>query len=553
MRTAQRNREATLETLERNLLDVLVIGGGIVGAGIARDLALRGLSVGLVEQHDLGSGTSSRPTRLIHGGLRYLEMFDFGLVRTDMREREILMRVAPHLVEPLPFLMPMYAQGLIYRAKLHIGMQLYDALSFDKSLPSRQWLSRSATLAREPGLLATGLQGAWQFYDGQVALVERLVLENALDAAASGALIANYARATAFVTRPDGTVSGALVVDVPSGRELTIRARMTVNASGPWVDRTNAEVRRGARPLLRLTKGVHLVTPSLSRNAHVLFAKSDGRLFFVVPWRGYSLVGTTDTDYVGDPSDAEATDADVLYLQSEAKRAFPDRPVDEILFTWAGVRALVKADDVAESKVSRKHLVHDHARRDGFGGMISVLGGKITGYRAIAAEVGDLVARRLGVSQHTLTDVRALPGAAIGRDIRTYVESRLWPRGVNLGIDREQVDELAAVYGSLAQTVLDRIAARGDAGRRVCGQSPTVVAQVERAVEDEWALTLGDVLLRRTTLGLGEGQALDCVDLVARHMAELMGWDATAQRAQIEAYRTEVAPMRRFSVERAAA
>src|SRR5438309_7729003 len=197
--TALEQRARAFEALERGPLDVLITGGGIVGTGIARDLALRGLKVGLVEQHDLASGTSSRPTRLIHGGLRYLEMFDFGLVRTDMREREVLLRLAPHLVQPLRFLMPMYGRGVLYRAKLQAGMQLYDALSFDKSLPTRQWLNKRQLLRVEPGLNPTELQGAWQFYDGQVSLVERLVIENALDAASEGAVVLNYARATRFV------------------------------------------------------------------------------------------------------------------------------------------------------------------------------------------------------------------------------------------------------------------------------------------------------------------------------------------------------------------
>jgi glycerol-3-phosphate dehydrogenase len=211
--TAHEQRDRAFEALERTPLDVLVIGGGIVGTGIARDLALRGLKVGLVEQRDLASGTSSRPTRLIHGGLRYLEMFDFALVRTDMREREVLLRKAPHLVQPLRFLMPMYGRGVLYRAKLQAGMQLYDALSFDKSLPTRQWLNRRQALSAEPSLNSVGLQGAWQFYDGQVSLVERLVIENALDAANEGSLILTYARAERFVRDPTGGVIGALVRD----------------------------------------------------------------------------------------------------------------------------------------------------------------------------------------------------------------------------------------------------------------------------------------------------------------------------------------------------
>ena len=541
-------REQAFEALERGPLDVLVIGGGIVGTGIARDLALRGLKVALVEQRDLASGTSSRPTRLIHGGLRYLEMFDFALVRTDMREREVLLRLAPHLVQPLPFLMPMYSQSMLYRAKLQAGMQLYDALSFDKRLPARQWLNRRQVLSAEPGLNPRGLQGAWQFYDGQVSLVERLVVENALDAASQGGIILTYAPAGRLIRDEQGAISGAVVRDELTGRQVEARARLTVNATGPWLDLTTAGLRQGRRPLLRLTKGVHLVTPSASRHANVLFARRDGRLFFVVPWLGYSLVGTTDTDYQGDPAEVAATEHDVEYLVDEARRAFPDGHVDEIHYTWAGVRALVRVDNVEEGKVSRKHALHDHGRRDGAPGIVSVVGGKVTGYRAIAEEVGNLVARKLGHREpgDSKTHIRPLPGGHLA-DLQTYVTETIEPRARAVGLDREQAEHLGAVYGSLAPSVLDRVERDPALGQRVCGHQPTIVAQLARAVEDEWALTLGDVLLRRTPLGLQACQALDCLDQVAGHLGRLLGWDAAETQRQVAAYRREIEPMRRFS------
>src|SRR5437773_10716225 len=205
--TALEQRERDFEALERRPLDVLIIGGGIVGTGIARDLALRGLKVGLVEQRDLASGTSSRPTRLIHGGLRYLEMFDFALVRTDMREREVLLRLAPHLVFPLPFLLPLYRPTFFYQLKLRLGMQLYDLLSLDKSLPKRQHLDRNATLAAEPSLEPDGLEGAWRFYDAQVPLIKRLVVENLIDATSRGAFVLNHAQVVDFL-REDERVGG---------------------------------------------------------------------------------------------------------------------------------------------------------------------------------------------------------------------------------------------------------------------------------------------------------------------------------------------------------
>jgi glycerol-3-phosphate dehydrogenase len=546
--TVGTQRASAMEALERGPFDVLVIGGGIVGTGIARDLALRGLKVALVERDDLASGTSSRPTRLIHGGLRYLEMFDFGLVRTDMREREVLLRLAPHLVQPLQFLMPMYRRGVLYRAKLQAGMQLYDALSFDKSLPTRQWLNRRQLLRVEPGLDPVGLQGAWQFYDGQVSLVERLVIENAIDAAEHGAVLLTRAPAVEFVRDDLGGVIGARVQDRLSGHTFPVRARLTVNATGPWLDLTTAGLRPSRHPLLRLTKGVHLVTPAATRKAHVLFARRDGRLFFVIPWLGYSLVGTTDTDYTGDPSEAAATEQDVEYLVEEARRVFPGGQFDQIYYAYAGVRALVRSEHVSEGKVSRKHALHDHARREGVRGLVSVVGGKITGYRAIAEEVGDLVARKLRWPRTpgSVTDSQPLPGGHL-TDLKSYVEHELWPRASALGLDRDQTDHLASIYGSRAPELVARVERDPRLAERVCPGEPTIAAQLEHAVEAEWALSLADVLLRRTGLGLRACQGLDCLDAVLEHVAPVLDWTPEERRRQVDAYRRELEPMRRFS------
>jgi glycerol-3-phosphate dehydrogenase len=505
-----------VRSLSGRTVDLLVIGGGIIGAGIARDAALRGLSVALVEQDDFGSGTTSRPTRLIHGGLRYLELFDFALVRSDMREREILLRIAPHLVFPLPFLLPLYHPSLWYQFKLRIGMQLYDALSLDKSLPKREWLDRDEALAAEPALDPDGLTGAWRFYDAQVPLVERLVMENVIDAARHGALVLNHARATAYLRDGDRVV-GAGVRDRIAETDLEVRARITVNATGPWLDRTIAPLRGGAKPLLRLTKGIHLVTPRATRQAHVLFAKSDGRLFFVLPWLDATIVGTTDTDYEGDPADAAPGEEDVRYLQAEARRAFPNAPFDEIYFTWAGVRALVREEGVSEGDVSRKHALFDHERRDGVAGVLSVVGGKITAYRAIAEELTDLAARKLEADPKTggRTAELPLPGAD--------------------GSRAREVAALAAGDPSLVAPL--------------CPHHKGAAAEIVHAARSEWALTLGDALLRRTAIGLGKCQGLDCVDAVAELMGRILGWDADRRRVEVAAYRREIEPMRRFSSE----
>lgn len=526
-----------MRSLSGRTVDLLVIGGGIIGAGIARDAALRGLSVAIVEQDDFASGTTSRPTRLIHGGLRYLELFDFGLVRSDMREREILLRIAPHLVFPLPFLLPLYRPSLVYKAKLRVGMQLYDALSLDKSLPKRKWLDREETLAAEPSLDRDGLEGAWRFYDAQVPLVERLVIENVIDAAEHGALVLNHARALGYL-RDGERVTGATVRDEIGAADLQLRARYTVNATGPWLDRTIASVRREPRPLLRLTKGIHIVTPRATERAHVLFAKSDGRLFFVLPWLGSTIVGTTDTDYDGDPADAAATEEDVRYLQTEARRAFPDAPFDRIHFTYAGVRALVREEGVNEGQVSRKHALFDHERRDGVAGLLSVVGGKITAYRDIAEEVTDAVARKLALKLDASTAQAPLPGARA--DTRH--------EGPHLDVDRETVRHLERIYGTRSRDLLTLASAHPELRGPLCSHHRGIAAEVVHAVLREWAMTLGDVLLRRTALGLAACQGLDCIESVADHVGTVFGWDTVRREREVAAYRAEIAPMRRLSV-----
>lgn len=527
-----------MRSLGGRTVDLLIIGGGIVGAGIARDAALRGLSVALVEQSDFSAGTTSRPTRLIHGGLRYLELFDFALVRSDMREREILLRIASHLVFPLPFLLPLYRPSLWYQTKLRVGMQLYDALSLDKSLPKRQHLGRAAALKAEPNLDPDGLAGAWRFYDAQVPLVERLVVENLVDARANGAAILNHARAIDFLREGDHVV-GLRVHDTVAQRNLDIHSRMVVVATGPWLDRTIAPLRKRSDALLRLTKGVHIVTPRATEQAHVLFAKRDGRLFFVVPWREATIVGTTDTDYSGDPGAAAATEDDVRYLQDEARRAFPHAPFDQIHFTWAGVRALVREDDVSAGRVSRKHALFDHSR-EGVEGVISVVGGKITAYRAIAEEAVDAVARRLRNTARSRTADAPLPGAR---------PLELAARPGDIALDAPTRAHVTEIYGARLRELLDMVRADPSLAAPLCPHHRGMEAEIVHAVREEWAQTIGDVLLRRNALGLSACQGLDCVERVGERMAALLGWDAQRRSREIDAYRREVEPMRRFSTE----
>jgi glycerol-3-phosphate dehydrogenase len=533
-----------LAELSAGTYDLLVVGGGIVGCGVARDAALRGLRVALVEQHDFGSGTTSRSTRLIHGGLRYLELYDFGLVREDLRERDTLLRIAPHLVRPLPFLVPMYRLSAYQRLRLRAGMLLYDALSFDKSLPGHRFLSEDETLVAEPNLDPSGLQGAARYFDAQVALPERLCLENALDAAAHGAVLRNYTRSERFLI-DRGRVAGIEVRDDVTGERAAVTARVTVNATGPWLDRTLAEIRPSA-PLLRTTRGVHLVTERLGPNAVVLFARSDGRLFFVVPWLGLSLIGTTDSDEPDRPENVRADPDDLRYLLDEARRAFPGLVNLRPYFSMAGVRALVRREGVRESEISRKHAVVDHARERGPEGLLSIVGGKITGYRAIAEDAVDLASRKLGLRASCATDRRPLPG---GTADRAQLPNAIAGRGEQLALAPEQRRYLLALYGRRAGEVLALAEAYPDLADKACSGQPTILGEVVFAARDESAVSLADVMLRRTPLGFAPDQGLAAAPRVAETLGSEVGWDAAEQAAQVEQYREQVRRLYAVSAE----
>jgi len=506
---------------------LIVVGGGIMGSGIARDAALRGLNTLLLEKEDFACGTTSRSTRLIHGGLRYLRQFEFKLVRQDMREREILLRIAPHLIFPLRFLIPV--TKTTDRIAMPIGMLLYDMLSFDKSLPGRKHISTNEVINLEPNLNTEGMSGAYFYYDCQVSYTERLCLENVLSAAENGATAINHARVIGLLKSGD-SVSGVQAEDVISGEQYQVKGRIVVNATGHWMDDVQKMFGGSSRQMIRRTKGIHLVTRQVSNNAIVDFARSDGRLFFIIPWLGYSLIGTTDTDYTGDVDSVVADADDVDYLLTAAQHVFPSLKRDDIYYTEAGLRALVLSGGKSASDTSRAHKLIDHERTDSLNGYISLLGGKITGYRGISEETVDLACRKLGRKIRCKTAEIPLPGAPVvsREDIQQAARQS--------GLDESAVEHLAAIYGSRFSEIID-LATKDTAGKQcLCSHSPDIVAQVWHAVEEESALTIGDFLLRRSATGLASCQGLDGVERIAQEMGQLLGWSASEQKDQIESY-----------------
>ncbi|MEA3199819.1 MAG: glycerol-3-phosphate dehydrogenase [Thermoplasmata archaeon] len=510
-----------LDALEGRTFDLLVVGGGINGAGVARDAARRGLSVALVEKEDFGYGTTGRSTRLIHGGLRYLAMYDFGLVRESLVERERLFHNAPHLVHPLLFLIPFYRGQRTPPWMVKMGLRLYDALAGKSVVPSHQVYGKDELLALEPGLNAEGLRGGASYGDGQVELVERLCVENVLDAIDHGAVALNHC-SLASLTR--GPPFLAEVHDAISGRSATLRARRVVNATGPWLHRVPGAP--DARS--RMTKGTHIVTPRATTHAILLFSPDDDRVFFSIPWLDHQLVGTTDTDFDDDPDEVAADRDDVTYLQRGIRSALPRADVETVRYTWAGVRNLIFEEGKTESEVSRKHQILEDD------GLVTLVGGKITPYRQVCEEVVDRVAPRT----HSDTARAPLPGAPPA--LEPLVKA-LEDRAAELRLPPGVARTLATTYGTRAGDVLDRVARDPAQGRVLCPHAPMLAAEADHAIECEMARAAADVLLRRTRCGWEACQGLDALPVVLDRLDAMLGRNAKEREADEARYREQVA------------
>jgi len=538
-----------LAGLDAQPVDALVVGGGMAGAGVARELALRGLSCLLVEKGDFASGTTSRSSKLVHGGLRYLELFDFGLVRESLRERETLARLAPHLTRPLPFLAPVYRGGSRRLIRVRVGMRLYDWLTPGKRTPRYRTLSPAEALALEPTVRADDLLGAGYYFDDLLLSPERLCLENVLSARRAGATALNYAQAEELRPRPGGGWD-VRVRDLVGGDVVTLAGRIVVNAAGPWVDRLRelAGLAEAGPRLLRTTKGAHLVLPRLTERA-VYLSTQDDRMVFVIPWREFSLVGTTDTDFADNPDRVWATAEEVRYLLAETRRILTDPRIDEssIVYTYAGVRPLTfegASSGKRASAVSRQHRVVAEGPDDDF---LSITGTKLTCYRSLAERVGDAVVRRLGRGGASSSGRRRLDGSdeeAGALEVRAWLDVTEAVRAS--GLDAGQVESLVATYGRRAGAILDLARRLPGGAERLCKSVPDVVAQLHWAVEAELTVSLQDFLLRRTGIGTGPCLGLDCAAAIAGRMGALLGWSARRQEAEVDAYQAAVRQGLRF-------
>jgi len=515
--------------LPDNDFDLIVIGGGVNGAGIARDAAMRGMRVGLYEQADLCNATSRWSSRLIHGGLRYLEHAELSLVYESLHERENLLRLAPHLVRPLELLIPIYKGGRRGKFIIACGMWLYDLLSIGKSVPRHRMLDAAETLEIMPLLNPAGLRGAASYYDAQVRYIERIIVENALAARDAGAAIHTYSRVDRLLTE-GGRIRGVRYTDLRTDRQSDVTASAVVNAAGPWVDLVLEKLDRSMPKFMGGTKGAHIVVPVFPGHPKIacyIEAEADFRPFFVIPWNDLLLIGTTDIRHDGSPAEAAVDAEEIRYLLDETNRVFPTAGLDakNILYHYTGVRPLPRKRGKETGDITRKHVIKHHRRAAK--GLYSAIGGKLTTYRHLAEEATDRVARKIHFKgEKCATAKLPLPGAA-----GDYAETVEVLDGSD-AIRPESRSHLLKVYGCRAKLIKEIVDSHPELGAKICPHSHAIAAEIIFCFRDEMATTIADVLLRRTMIGLsrdlGRAALPRAIDVARR----FLGW--SQQRADEE-------------------
>ena len=498
---------------------------------------MRGLKVSLIEARDFASATSAHNSKLAHGGLRYLRNLELRLVRESLAERRNLMRMAPHLVRPLPFLLPLYGAGLGERLKLKAGLALYDLLSFDRNrgisqkLPGHRWIGKQAALAREPVLAADNFEGAFEYHDAQMYSPERIALENLLDADTHGAAIANYVAADRLLMR-DGRCEGVSAHEVMTGGGFDIRAKTVLVAAGPWADLflEQASGQKAAHHLIR-SKGIHVMVPQISTAALTIEAGS-GHLF-ALPWRGHTLLATTDTPFTGDPGTVAVTSEDIEGFLATFRKYLPAAKLDTVEFFYAGLRPLVSDGSKDSYNVSRRSELVDHASEN-LDGVFSALGGKWTTSRQLAETITDTLVKKLQVkAPPCATATTPLPGGRFDDfDQLTRGFQKTWP---GIGSMRPMAHMLGARLPlALKGAKMTDLAPLGPSG--------DTMAQVLLALREEMALTLEDMIMRRTSIGQFGPPDPAGVARIASVMAQALGWNDEKTAREIESlaplYRT---------------
>ena len=542
-------RVHNLTSLGSERFDVLVIGGGVTGAGVALDAVVRGYKVALVEKVDFASGTSSKSTKLAHGGIRYLPNFDFALVHEALVERGLLLQNAPFLVHPLGFVLPLYQGdrhpvgmpfttpgGIGLGLLLDMGLWLYDLMAGRRTAGRHHHLSRKTVLKLAPALVTKGLKDGYVYYDGQTNDA-RLTMALIRTAAQYGATITNYTEVTSFIIE-QGKICGAHIHDTLGNQELTVRARHIVNAAGVFSEKVEALT--GTEPQVRIepSKGVHLVLSredlELGDYAIVLPETEDKRILFIVPWGSRAIFGTTDTGS-GDLDHPTATREDIAYLLKYLNRYLSVRLTEaDIISTYAGYRPLVSS---RTSKHSTAKLSRTHAVLESSSGLVTIVGGKLTTYRRMAQDTVDVLNRRDGTRPLHPTQSLPLQGSAAWPTVKRDIASK----GAALGLSPQTIEHLGKSHGANAVQVLDLVASDASLGELLIDDLPYIRAEVVYACRQEMAMTPYDVLARRTSITLEDRRrGLGVLDEVAAFMAKEHSWSAEQQQSMVDAYRSAI-------------
>ena len=510
--------------------DVVVIGGGINGAGIACDAALRGLRVLLLEAKDFGSGTTSWSSRLIHGGLRYLEYGEIPLVFESLRERRTLRRIAPHLVKPLRLIIPLYSGGRRAPWMVRVGMLAYDVLSAGKSLPRHKMLDPDEVAANAESINRNGLRGGASYYDAQVPFAERLVIEIIIAASQAGADVRNYSPVTEIRTSLDGP-HRVEFTDGPAGERQEVTTKCIVNAAGPWVDAVLARSQMHAPRLMGGTKGSHIVVSNFTgapKDAFYVEAAEDGRPVFIIPWNDQYLIGTTDIRYSGDPGDAQASEEEIAYLLETVNMVFPGAELkrDAINYTYSGVRPLPYVEKGPEGAITRRHIIRRHKAS----GVMSIIGGKLTTYRHLAEQVVDKLQKVLERDERNCTTASTpLPGGNVPKRLPAEIR----------GLSDKGQQRLLDLYGARVARLAALCSATPALGEIIDERNQVLAAGVVMAIRDEFARNLIDLMHRRLMIGLSADQGRPAISAVAAAAAREYGWDddrLASELAALEAY-----------------
>ena len=531
-RLGPEERQQALHRIGRERFDVLVIGGGVTGCGTALDAAARGLSVALIEQRDWASGTSSRSSKLFHGGLRYLEQFDFVLVHEALREQKLMLEtLCPHLTHPVPFLLPLRPGGW-QRFYLGAGVLLYDIIAGRRALPRHRHLSRRSALRKIPALRTDALAGAIEYYDAQVDDA-RHTMTLARTAAAHGATLVSSVRHLEF-RKDAGRITGSRAVCLETGQSLEIEASQVINASGVWTDRVQSEF-ADADVRVRASKGIHLVVPrDRIPGESGLVLRTGTSVLFLIPWKHHWIIGTTDTDWNLDLAHPAASCRDVDYLLETLNQALQNPLThDDIEGVYAGLRPLLYGESDATSELSRRHAVSQPAP-----GLVTVAGGKYTTYRLMAKDAVDAAAAQIDRAVPTSSTHQIPLVGADGFEARRHQANQL---ASTSGLEVACIEHLLSRYGTCIDDLLELISTRPELGEPLPGAPRYLRVEAHYAASHEGALHLDDVLTRRTRISIETfDRGLAAAQPVARHMAEVLGWDAETLERETAHYTARV-------------